>query len=333
MSIFTKQDPKGADPLQQYQQTASPKKRKRYGRNQILRADQLEKLVESGQEIDEQAIISMYRPQRKARRFGAALLRMDKLRLLVAGLILLVAILFIFSFMQEKMGNFTISLNRLELYRKGISISADADFSSPTARLVAGTVPEATNISIADLPDDLDAVDGDHNGLNYMAYTYYVRNAGKVDLSYEAVVTLDSAAKGAENAVRVAIWKNGERQVYATPSSTGAPEPDCTNFLSQNVVCTYTEEDFKVGYVDKYTIAIWLEGDDPECVDAIVGGSVQFSMDIHAVGKDDSTLLTKYIRDIWDTLKEDKPINAAGNDAPDYYYTDREITYATRRNQ
>lgn len=333
MGIFTKQDHKETDPLQAYLQSDSVKKGRRYGKNQIIRADELEKLVESGKEIDEQAIISMYRPQRRARRFGAALLRMDKLKLLVMGLILLVAILFIFSFMQEKMGNFTISLNRLELYRKGISISADADFTDPTARLVASAVPEATNISISELPNNLDDIDGDHNGQNYMAYTYYVRNAGKVDVSYEAVVTLESAAKGAENAARVAIWKNGERVVYAEPSATGEPEEKCTNFLSSNVVCTYTEDDFKVGYVDKYTIAIWLEGDDPDCVDAIVGGSVQFSMDIHAIGNDDTSLFTKFVRDIIDTLKNDKPINAAGNDAPDYYYQSQDITYATRRNQ
>lgn len=40
-----------------------------------------------------------------------------------------------------------------------------------------------------------------------MAYTYYVRNAGKEDLDYIARITMGSAAKGAEDAVRVAVWK------------------------------------------------------------------------------------------------------------------------------
>lgn len=41
---------------------------------------------------------------------------------------LAVAVLFIAAFAQEKMGNFTINLNRLELYRKGISIADNGNF-------------------------------------------------------------------------------------------------------------------------------------------------------------------------------------------------------------
>ena len=274
----------------------------------------------------------MYRPRRRFRRFGAALLRMEKLNLLLLGLVLLVAILFIAAFLQEKMGNFTINLNRLELYRKGISISADPEFTKPTARLIAQSVKDATNISIFDLPDNLDEIDGGHNGENYMAYTYYVRNAGKEDVSYLATVTLESCAKGAEDAVRVAVWRNGERIVYAQPSATGEPEEGCENFLSHDLVCEYREPDFLVGNVDKYTVVIWMEGDDPDCVDAIIGGSVEFCMDIHADTEDDTSLLYKFVKDIVDTLTGDKPINAAGTEAPDYYRPDY-ITWYTRRNQ
>ena len=250
------------------------------------------------------------------------------------GLLLLVAILFITAFMQEKMGNFTINLNRLELYRKGISISETGDFKAAMARLTASAVQDATNISIEDLPDNLDEEEGDHNGKNYMAYTYYVRNAGKEDLGYKARITLDSCAKGAEDAVRVAVWRNGTRVVYAEPAADGGDESGCTSFESDEVVCTYDEPNFLVGNVDRYTIVIWMEGDDPECVDSIIGGSVQFSMHIDADYDDETSLVWKFITDIKDTLTGDKPINASGNEAPnDSYYSDREITWDTRRNK
>lgn len=129
-------------------------------------------------------------PHRKRRRIGAALLRLDKLQLLLLGLLIVIVVLFVTAFMQEKMGNFTINLNRLELYRKGISIAENGDFEGATAKLVADTVADATNISIDDLPEDIDEVSGSHNGKNYMAYTYYIRNAGKEDLSYNAKITL-----------------------------------------------------------------------------------------------------------------------------------------------
>ena len=315
------------------------KKKKRFGRkkqnDQIVRIEELEKMMEKyGDDIDPEDIVSMYIPHRRRKKIGAALLRMDKLHLTLLSMLLLVAVLFIFAFMQEKMGNFTINLNRLELYRKGISIADNGDFDGATARLTASTVEDATNISIDDLPEDIDDLDGSHNGKNYMAYTYYVRNAGKEDLGYKASITLDSCAKGAEKAVRVAVWKNGERVVYAAPAADGGEENGCKNFKSDNVVCTYTEKKFLVGNVDRYTIVIWMEGDDPECVDSIIGGSVEFSMKIDADYKDETSLLAKFVQDIKDTLTGNKPINAAGNDAPnDSYYTDKEITWKNRRNK
>lgn len=256
------------------------------------------------------------------------------MHLLLLGLLLAVAVLFIAAFAQEKMGNFTINLNRLELYRKGISIADNGNFDGATARLVANTVQDATNISIDDIPTDVDSVDGGHNGKNYMAYTYYVRNAGKEDLGYIASITLDSCAKGAEKAVRIAVYQNGERIVYAAPADDGGTEDGCENFLSDKIVCQYENKDFLVGNVDRYTIVIWMEGDDPDCVDAIIGGSVQFSMSIDADYDDHTSLLWKYVKDIKDTLVQDKPISAAGNEAPNgSYYPDRKITWDTRRNK
>jgi len=321
---------KGARPTQR----AGGKKMSSRERRRIVRVENIKKaLEESGDDVDVDTVVSLYLPQRRARRFGAALLRLNKLYLLLLGLLLAIAILFIMSFTQEKMGNFTINLNRLEMYRKGISISADANFTNATARLVADSVVDATNISINDLPDNLDDVDGNHNGKNYMAYTYYVRNAGKEDVSYVATVRLDACAKGAENAVRVAVWRNGEKTVYAEPSADGAPEEGCVNFVSRNIVCTYEEPEFLVGNVDKYTITIWMEGDDPECIDNIVGGSVQFSMSIDAYDDDDTSLFVKFVQDIVDTLTGNKPIyGSSDSDVPSYYW-DNEITWDNRRNQ
>lgn len=300
----------------------------------VVRVEEIQRALEdAGEDVDTDAVVSLYLPQRRARRFGAALLRLNRLHLLLLALLLALAALFILAFMQEKMGNFTINLNRLEMYRKGISIAADGDFTEATARLVADAVVDATNISGSELPEDIDDIDGNHNGKNYMAYTYYIRNAGKEDVSYYARIRMDSCAKGAEDAVRVAVWRNGVRTTYAEPSADGTPEEGCVNFETRNTVCTFTEENFLVGNVDKYTIVIWMEGDDPECVDAIVGGSVQFSMTIDAEDDDDTSLLSKFVRDIIDTLTGNKPIHGSSDsDVPDFY-KNNEITWANRRNQ
>ena len=308
-------------------------RKKRKSTDQVVRIEKLEKLLaENGDDVDDDAIVSMYLPGRRIKRLGAALLRLDKMKIALLVLALIIAFLFVLAFMQEKMGNFTINLNRLELYRKGIAIDDKGTFDDPTARLTVKMVEDATNITITDLPDDLDETDGNHNGYNYMAYTYYVRNAGKEDVRYVAKVHLDACAKGAEKAVRIAIWRNGERTVYAAPAADGGPEDGCVSFESKKIVCSYVEEDFLVGNVDKYTIVIWMEGEDPECIDNIVGGSVQFSMTIDAMDHDDTNLFVKFIQDIKDTLTGDKPISAAGNEAPSYYNSG-EVTWENRRNQ
>ena len=77
--------------------------------------------------------------------------------------------------------------------------------------------------------------------------------------------------------------------------------------------------------------AILMEGEDPECVDKIVGGSVEFSMHIEADDDNQDSLLVKYVQDIWDTLTGDKPISAAGTEAPDYYKS-HDVNWYNRRN-
>ena len=309
------------------------RRKKKKKDEEMLRIEQLEKLMaETGGDVDPDTLISMYVPHRRRKRLAAALLRMDKLSLWFLGLLLAVAALFITAFMQEKMGNFTINLNRLELFRKGIAIDESGEFVNPTARLTVNTVQDATNISIEDLPKNIDDIEGEHNGRNYMAYTYYLRNAGKEDVGYRASITLRSSAKGAEEAVRVAVWYNGERTVYAEPAADGGPEEGCVSFVDHDTACVYVQDNFRVGDVDRYTIVIWMEGDDPECVDAIVGGSVEFVMNIDAEGTDDSSLLVKFVQDIQDALFNRGAINAAGTDAPDYYLRE-DITWQNRRNQ
>ncbi len=325
-----------SEPVEDSSQDEEPKRRRSIftsRKKQILHPEDLDDMMPEGDDdFDTNQIISSYIAHRRARLFGLRLLRLDRVKLGLLAALLLIAFFFILSFLQEKMGNFTINLDRLELYRKGIAMSADAEFTNPTARLVATSVDRATNITITDLPTDIDDIDGDHNGVNYMAYTYYVRNAGKEDVYYVADVVLTDSAKGADKAVRVAIWNNGERTVYAAPSASGEPEDGCVNFLSDKLVCSFREEEFKVGYVNKYTIVIWLEGEDPECIDDIVGGSVEFVMSIHADNDENTSLLWKYYHDIVDTLTGNDPISAAGTESPDFQlYSD--VTWETRRNK
>lgn len=296
----------------------------------VVRIEELEQALadQDLDDIDPDAVVSMYMPKRRMERIGAALLRMDKLQKALVVLALAFGVLFALSFMQENMGNFTINLNRLELFRRGVAIADNGDFNNATARLAAEALDNGTNIAAEDLPDNLDDIDGSHNGKNYVAYTFYIRNAGKTDLGYSAKLKVVSASKGVEKAARVRVYRNGEPTTYAAAAADGNPEP----FASKDVVTTISHKNFRVGDVDKYTVVIWLDGDDPECVDKIIGGAVEFGFDFDSSETDDSSLFVKFVQDIADTLTGNDPISASGNEAPDYY-KEHNVTWSNRRNQ
>ena len=319
----------------------APAARKRFGKRKpkrdkrgVVRIEELEQALadQDLDDIDPDAVVSMYMPKRRMERIGSALLRMDKLQKALVVLALAFGVLFALSFMQENMGNFTINLNRLELFRRGVAIADNGDFKNATARLAADAVDNGTNIATDDLPADLDDIDGSHNGKNYVAYTFYIRNAGKTDLGYSAKLKVVSASKGVEKAARVRIYRNGEPTTYAAAAADGNPEPNTEPFASKDVVTTISHNNFRVGDVDKYTVVIWLDGDDPECVDKIIGGAVEFGFDFDSSETDDTSLFIKFVQDIADTLTGNDPISASGNEVPDYY-KEHEVTWNNRRNQ
>lgn len=159
-----------------------------------------------------------------------------------------------------------------------ISLSESADFSSPTVKLEADGGVKMTNISGDWLPPGLDSVDGAHNGENYIAYTFYAKNTGEEACILKEEFKIESSVKGADEAIRVRVYKNGKADTYAKIGANGEPEFGTKAFESDSVAYSKTTEDFESGQIIKYTLVIWLEGDDPECLDNIKGGNVKMSM-------------------------------------------------------
>ena len=57
-------------------------------------------------------------------------------------------------------------------------------------------------------------------------------------------------------------------------------EKDTKKFYSDSIAVLESVKNFKPEQKTKFTIVIWIEGDDPECLDDIIGGSVKLQMDI-----------------------------------------------------
>lgn len=222
------------------------------------------------------------------------LIRIVALILLI--LLLIIGIGYCSVSVLNKAGRFTVSLVPNQY---GIQLADTESFDEPTLNLSAAPVEEMDNITKAWLLNkngelgndptyadfaDLDKVWGEHNGKNYLAYTFGVRNAGENPedvISYRATLNLENQYKGADEAVRVMVFRNGKPTVYAKPRTTdGKLESFAAdkNFLDEDIVFEDIRSDFEVGETDRYTVVIWLEGEDPECVNAIMGGEAKFSM-------------------------------------------------------
>lgn len=206
----------------------------------------------------------------------------------VAMIILL--ILFLVSLLVTKWGDLVIEIDRPAV-AKGIVLSETKDFKNKAVTLSAKQALDVTNITYSWLPVDLDtSKDGEHNGDNYVAYTFYVRNEGVEELKYNATLDITGVAKSADEACRVMVYKNGKQAIYAKGKykNRKQAETDATKFESDTVVMKTSTEGFKPKDVDKYTVVIWIEGNDPECIDDIRDGFVRMRM-LFQVDDEDAT--------------------------------------------
>lgn len=213
---------------------------------------------------------------------------MQFIKAVVGVLIVAVTITFVASALYSRTGNFTVGINKFEFEEYGLTLSESPDFLEQTSQLAAKAHDHMTNISINDLPGDLDAIDGSHNGKNHLAYTFYLKNAGTKTLTYVFQTTIVNVTNEVDTAIRIRIYRNGEYVDYARIKSDGSgPEPGTTAFLNESVVCRTEESDFMPGQVTKYTVVIWIEGDDPECVDARIGGVLKVSANMSVITSQD----------------------------------------------
>ena len=203
------------------------------------------------------------------------------LSLLIIILVAIVAIAYAISYFYDKFGSFTVRVDKYDMTNQGLSLSETPNFDRTISVLNADMQYDMTNISGKDLPDNIDMINGAHNGQNYIAYTFYLINAGDDTISYEKELYIENVSKGVDEAIRVAVYFNGVRTIYGKTKATGqGKEKDCdSEFLSATTVLKETVEDFAPKAKDKYTIVIWLEGNDPECVNDIIGGKIKFGMD------------------------------------------------------
>lgn len=255
--------------------------------------------------------------------------RKRKLLLRITVIILALLLLFLAIFFgcvtyANQAGRFTVNLDPDAIEKYGITLcenyeqayglgawadggtgpdgkpSADSNYESGV--LIRGTAVEnMDNITEEWIPADVDSGNhsGSHNGdankdgeIDYIAYTFYLKNVGREDADYNVSIDVLSVALGADEAVRVKVYRNGEAITYGKKPVKGTENDKYAKFgidkffAKENKVMDRKVTNFKSGAIDKYTVLVWLEGWDPECVDDIMGGEVKLSMNFHIIDKE-----------------------------------------------
>lgn len=210
----------------------------------------------------------------------------------IIGILLLFLAIFLMGNVMAKESNMLINAEKNSGY---ISLSETLEgFDSGEARtmLYAKGVDRQSPIDgDKSIPSNLHDLDGSNNGKNYFAYTYYLKNVGESILHLNTKYDVTLNAKGFGDAIRVEIYTTylytGEttRYRYAAPAANGFAEPfsytnslkTCVSFLSPLVILDDNVNVPPEGII-KYTVIVYLEGNDPECIDDILGGSFGFAI-------------------------------------------------------
>lgn len=263
---------------------------------------------------------------------------------LLGMLLALMFAFFLMSLVSQMRGYFTINLSS-GLFREGFTLSETPDFANPVVNLYCEPATDVPCISITQIDENVDHLDGQHNGA-FFAYTFYCRNEGEVTSSYTWELELNDESKNLSDAAWVMVFEDGEMTFYAEKNAqTGMAEAlpafdddgrgyvqtpflDVAaypgeqfevirekngisyyrliprSFLSAASVASGLQEHVAPMEVHKYTVVIWLEGDDPDCDNSKIGGHLGLDMQFRLVEEAEEGDENKsWWESIWDNLK------------------------------
>jgi len=243
--------------------------------------------------------------------------------MLVVVLILL--LLFLFAFISEEKGRFTVNITA-EMLREGFVLSETEDMNKTKTRLYATEITNSNATSIYEINRGLADADGSHNGPGYMAYTFYLKNEGTMTVDYGYTVNILSETIHAGDSAWVMFFEDDKQIIYAREQENGEPEnlwgypnppfsssayyPDeqyykadyaygiiTTPFIDEYTALQGYVENFAPGDVKKYTMIVWIEGDDPDCNNSQLGGHVGFNIQFDRLGEEKSSYFKGLFRE------------------------------------
>lgn len=197
-------------------------------------------------------------------------------------------IIVISLFMGQESGNFVIQVESGNV-RKSIRITDNLSNESYESRLEAGGFLEMSDTTFTRFSGKLEqyiSTDGVYADEDYQvyAYTFYIVNNCEESLDLKATMFYSNVTNSLDKAIRIMTITGEEklRRCYQAADDKvvdyGASYPSVSNFPGNGVA--YEEEYLTVNPRDiiRYTIVVWIEGNDPDCVDELQRGTIKFNL-------------------------------------------------------
>ena len=250
---------------------------------------------------------------------------------LLAALLALLGVLFIFSLVQRMRGLYTVNLSD-GMLKEGFVLADNKEFKDAAIQLFATPSKDCPCVSINQIPKDIDENGDEHNKIqndldipkNYFAYTYYIKNEGESTVGYDWALDLNSESQRLSTAAWVIVFYDGKPRIYALANNaTGEAEaipafgdntkgyinlpikdvagdtdqfelikedglvryfrvvPD--KFENDQCIVSGRQDHVKPQEMHKFTVVLWLEGDDVDATDDKIGGHLGVEMNFRLV--------------------------------------------------
>ncbi len=189
-------------------------------------------------------------------------------------------------------GDFTVQID--EGNRNLISLSEDIEFKGATIRLQGSSVDDLWHCTRDWIPSNVQDLSegGSHHSSDpsYFAYTFYLKNCSDEEIKYtydlELIDKYIASELDALDAVRVMFICEGNKTVWAKASIDGTPIEANTSIFSQEPYMMEQKDNvIAPGAIQKYTVVMWLEGEDPECINDIWSNQLKFQMNFEVQNK------------------------------------------------
>lgn len=236
---------------------------------------------------------------------------------LIALVAVFLLVLTLFSLVQQMRGHFTINLSE-GMFKEGFVLADNVEFENATTYLFANPAQDVPCISVTQIPANIDQIDGEHNDLYFaytyyirnegdstVDYTWSLDLNAETQNVSEAVWVLlfedgqmrmyARANKDTGEKEALPPFDDDTRGYTRVPIMELSPGSDQFEVVKQQGQITYwriipdkfltdtcitkgEQKSVEPMEAHKYTVVLWLEGDDVSANDALIGGHMGVEM-------------------------------------------------------